>query len=269
MSDICREWGEKFGDTGHPIRIHLIGVAGSGMSGLASLLLTLGHRVSGSDRVVSGETGRLEVAGLQFSSPHSAEAVADADVVIYSSAIKPGNAAYDAAVEKGIPLLRRAEALSAIMMGKKGIVVGGTHGKTTTSALTAHVLRVGGKAPSHYVGAEIPILGANARWDEKGEFFVAEGDESDGTLVNFHPEHSILLNVEEEHLDHYTGGLDQICETFGQFSDQTAGKIFYCGEDVNACRVCASRANAVSYGWRKELNFSAGDLSPKIGRAHV
>lgn len=263
MSDICREWGEKFGDTGHPIRIHLIGVAGSGMSGLASLLLTLGHRVSGSDRVVSGETGRLEVAGLQFSSPHSAEAVADADVVIYSSAIKPGNAAYDAAVEKGIPLLRRAEALSAIMMGKKGIVVGGTHGKTTTSALTAHVLRVGGKAPSHYVGAEIPILGANARWDEKGEFFVAEGDESDGTLVNFHPEHSILLNVEEEHLDHYTGGLDQICETFGQFSDQTAGKIFYCGEDVNACRVCASRANAVSYGWRKELNFSAGDLSPR------
>ncbi|MEM7601938.1 MAG: UDP-N-acetylmuramate--L-alanine ligase, partial [Verrucomicrobiota bacterium] len=263
MSRICEVWGEKFGDRETTLRVHLIGVAGSGMSGLASLLLGLGHRVSGSDRVTSGETERLEKAGLAFSSPHSAEAVSDAEVVIYSSAIKPGNAALDAANDLNIPLLRRAEALASIMMSKKGVVVAGTHGKTTTSALAAHVLKVGAKSPSHYVGAEIPILGTNANWDDKGEFFVAEGDESDGTLVNFHPEHAILLNVEEEHLDFYQDGIDQIRAVFGQFCDQTSGKIFYCGDDEHAREVCGNRLNAVSYGWRRELDFSAGDLAPK------
>lgn len=262
MSDLCKEWGARFARREDRLRVHLIGVAGSGMSGLGSLLLGLGHRVSGSDRVTSRETARLEKAGLVFSSPHSAEAVTDADVVVYSSAIKPGNAAYDEAIRRGIPLLRRAEALSAIMQGKKGVVVAGTHGKTTTSSLAAHVLKVGAKSPSHYVGAEIPILGTNANWDENGEYFVAEGDESDGTLVNFHSEHAILLNVEAEHLDFYDG-IDAICAVFGQFCDQTAGKIFYCGEDTNARRVCKGRPNAVSYGWSDECDFSATNLSPR------
>jgi len=262
MSDLCKEWGVRIGKRDEPLRVHLIGVAGSGMSGLASLLLGLGHRVSGSDKVTSRETERLEKAGLQFSSPHSAAAVIGADAVIYSSAIKPGNASYDEAVKRGIPLLRRAEALSAIMWGKKGIVVAGTHGKTTTSSLAAHVLKVGAKSPSHYVGAEIPILGTNANWDEKGEYFVAEGDESDGTLVNFHPEHAILLNVEAEHLDFYDG-IDAICAVFGQFCDQTAGKIIYCGEDLHARRVCQDRSNAISYGWNREHDISASDLSPR------
>ncbi|HCN77437.1 MAG TPA: UDP-N-acetylenolpyruvoylglucosamine reductase, partial [Verrucomicrobiales bacterium] len=173
----------------HPMRINLIGVAGSGMSGLASLLLALGHKVSGSDKVTTLETARLQKLGLQFFSPHSEQEVAECDMVIYSSAIKPGNVAYEAAYKQGIPLVRRAEALAAVMANKKGIIVGGTHGKTTTSALTAHVLRQGGLKPSHYVGAEIPILGSNAHWDTGGELFVAEGDESDGTLVHFHPQH--------------------------------------------------------------------------------
>jgi UDP-N-acetylmuramate--alanine ligase len=262
MSDICRDWGIRFASRKERLRVHLIGVAGSGMSGLGSLLLGLGHRVSGSDRVTSKETERLEKVGLVFSSPHTAEAVSDADVVVYSSAIKPGNAAYDEAVARGIPLLRRAEALSAIMQGKKGVVVAGTHGKTTTSALAAHVLKVGAKSPSHYVGAEIPILGTNANWDEQGEYFVAEGDESDGSLVNFHPEHAILLNVEAEHLDFYDG-IDAICAVFGQFCDQTAGKVIYCGEDMNARRVCMGRDNAISYGWSDECDFFATNLSPR------
>lgn len=262
MSDICKEWAKRFNQDTEPVRVHLIGVAGSGMSGLASLLLGLGHKVSGSDRVTSTETERLETVGLLFSSPHSAASVEGVDVVIYSSAIKAGNAAFDATVAAGIPMLRRAEALSAIMQGKKGIVVAGTHGKTTTSALAAHVLKVGAKNPSHYVGAEIPILGTNANWDPKGEYFIAEGDESDGTLVNFFSEHAILLNVEAEHLDFYDG-LDAICDVFGQFCDQTSGKIFYCGDDANARRVCAHRDNAVSYGWGEDVDFVASNLSPK------
>ncbi|MEM7698920.1 MAG: UDP-N-acetylmuramate--L-alanine ligase [Verrucomicrobiota bacterium] len=256
------EWAARFADRENPCRVHLIGVAGSGMSGLASLLLGLGHRVSGSDRVTSGETQRLESVGLMFSSPHSAAAVSDAEVVIFSSAIKPGNAAYDEAISLGIPMLRRAEALSVIMGSKKGVVIAGTHGKTTTSALAAHVLRVGAKNPSHYVGAEIPILGTNAHWDEKGELFVAEGDESDGTLVNFHSEHAVLLNVEAEHLDHYES-LDAIDQVFDQFCRQTHQTIYYCGDDIGARRVAGGFSNAVSYGLDRELDYSAGELSPK------
>ena len=232
------------------------------MSGLASLFLGLGHRVSGSDKVTSLETERLEGAGLRFWCPHTGEAVADADVVVYSSAVKKGNAAFDAAVKAGIPLLRRAEALAAIMNGRRGIVVAGTHGKTTTSALTAHMLRIGGKAPSHYVGAEIPVLGTNAHWEPGSGPFVAEGDESDGTLVNFFPEYGILLNVEAEHLDYFKD-LEAICSVFRQFCDQCRGGVIFCGEDKMASELCVGRKEGISYGWSRHFDFSASDPAPK------
>jgi UDP-N-acetylmuramate--L-alanine ligase/UDP-N-acetylenolpyruvoylglucosamine reductase len=244
----------------HPMRIDLIGVAGSGMSGLASLLLTLGHKVSGSDKVTTLETDRLVKAGLQFFTPHSEKEVVDCDMVIYSSAIKPGNVAYEAAFKQGIPLVRRAEALAAIMAGKKGVIVAGTHGKTTTSALTAHVLRQGGMKPSHYVGAEIPILGSNAHWDAEGELFVVEGDESDGTLVNFTPEHSIILNIEPEHLDFYAD-IEAIKVVFRQLLSQTPGHWIYCAEDPVASEVCASHPNAVSYGWDTQQHDFAASIT--------
>ena len=230
-----------------PRRIHLIGVAGSGMSGLAGLLLSLGHRVSGSDKVDTAEVRRLQGEGLAFQSPHQARTVHDAEIVIYSSAVKAGNPAYDEAIRLGKTMLRRAEALAALMMGRRGILVAGMHGKTTTSAMAAHVLRAGGLHPCHYVGAEIPILGTNAHWDQKGEYFVAEGDESDGTVALFHPEHSIVLNVEEEHLDYYAD-LSAIEAVFRRLLDQTSGRIFFCRDDVNAARLCEGRANAVSFG---------------------
>lgn len=232
---------------GSPRRIHLIGVAGSGMSGIAGLLLTLGHRVSGSDKVDTVEVKRLQSLGLAFHTPHRAEDVADAQLVIYSSAIREGNAAYDAARRMGTVMVRRAEALAALMLGKKGILVCGMHGKTTVSSMAAHVLRAAGAHPSHYVGAEIPILGTNARWDAGGEYFVAEGDESDGTIVHYHPEHAIVLNIEPEHLDHYAdlGAIDAV---FSRLLDQTADKIFYCADDPGATRVCGGRPRAVSYG---------------------
>lgn len=230
-----------------PRHIHLIGVAGSGMSGIAALLLGLGHKVSGSDKVDTKEVGRLVKKGLLFHSPHSADCIQGAGIVIYSSAIKTGNPAYDEALRQGIPLARRADALAAIMDSKKGIIVCGMHGKTTTSAMTAHILRAGGFKPCHYVGAEIPILGTNARWDSEGEWFVAEGDESDGTLVNYHPEHAIVLNIEPEHLDFYKN-LAAIDAVYKSLITQTSGKIFYCADDEGATRVCSSHPKAISYG---------------------
>ncbi|HEX8280550.1 MAG TPA: Mur ligase domain-containing protein, partial [Chthoniobacterales bacterium] len=148
-------------------RIHLIGVAGSGMSGIAALLLELGHQVSGSDRVGTLETDRLQRLGLRFHLKHIAQDAADAEFVVYSSAIKDDNPILAAARAAGKRTLRRAEALAAIMLGKRGIVIAGMHGKTTTSSMSAHVFREGGMHPSHYVGAEIPILGANAHWNPR------------------------------------------------------------------------------------------------------
>ena len=230
-----------------PLRIHLIGVAGSGMSGIAALLLALGHRVRGSDRSDTVEVERLRRKGLHFTTPHRADLVHDADLVIYSSAIHPGNPAYDAALALDKQMARRAEVLAAVMQGKQGVVVCGMHGKTTSSAMAAHVLRAGGLKPSHYVGAEIPILGTNARWDSEGEHLVAEGDESDGTLVHYHPRHAIVLNIEPEHLDYYPD-LAAIDAVFTRLISQTSGNIYYWADDAGAARVCSSCERSIAVG---------------------
>ena len=253
--------------TGSARRIHLIGVAGSGMSGIAGLCLALGHRVSGSDKASNVETARLQTLGLDFSSPANPEKVRDAELVIFSSAIKPAHPDYARTTELGLPLVRRADALAAIMRQKKGIVIAGMHGKTTTSSMSAHVLRAAGLHPSHYVGAEIPILGTNALWDAAGEWFVAEADESDGTIVNYHPEHAVILNIEEEHLDFYAD-LAAIERVFAQLLAQTAGSVFYCADDKNATRICSAHPRAISYGAVSSADYRFEDVHPKDFQTH-
>ncbi|WP_411826176.1 UDP-N-acetylmuramate--L-alanine ligase [Luteolibacter sp. AS25] len=258
MSDLT----SQLTDLSTPQKIHLIGVAGSGMSGLALLLLGMGHTVSGCDRVTTSETDRMQGLGLIFSSPQTAEPIKGQDIVVYSSAIKPGNPAYDAALENKIPLIRRAECLAAILHTKAGMVISGTHGKTTTSSMTAHLLRESALLPSYYVGAEIPILGANAKWEEEGEYMVAEGDESDGTLALYKPKHSVILNIEAEHLDFYRD-LDHVKEVFTKLADQTSGKIIYCAECPTSHEICSARENSVSYGWEttdEETNYTASNI---------
>lgn len=236
--------------------IHLIGVAGSGMSGIAALLLELGHDVRGSDKARTLETERLQQLGLRFFSPHKAEDAADAELIIFSSAIRQDNPILVGARSGRISAIRRAEALAAIMRGKRGIIIAGMHGKTTTAAMTAHVLRGGQLHPSHYVGAEIPILGSNAHWDPRGEYFVAEGDESDGTLQLFHPEHALILNIEEEHLDFYKD-LPAIEKVFLKLLAQTSRTVFYCADDSHAARICGTRPGAISYGFVEHARYRA------------
>ena len=259
-------------------QIHLVGVAGSGMSGLAGLLITLGHAVSGSDKATTTETDRLQRLGLRFHDQHRPEHADAAELVVFSSAIKDDNPILLATQGSGKPLARRAEAVAAIMQSKRGIVIAGMHGKTTTSAMAAHVLREGGLHPSHYVGAEIPILGTNAHWDSRGEYFVAEGDESDGTLRCFHPEHALILNIEEEHLDYYAD-LAAIEKVFAQLIDQTSGMVLYNVDDPNTARLCAKRKHAISYGFSEQADYRGRDVELRhfgsafsvyqIGRAHV
>src|SRR5437870_4261091 len=240
-------------------RVHLIGVAGSGMSGIAALLIELGHNVSGSEKVSTLETDRLQRLGLRFFPQHRAEDASEADLIVFSSAIKIDNPILISARDSGKPVVRRAEALAAIMRGKRGVVIAGMHGKTTTSAMTAHVLREGGLHPSHYVGAEIPILGTNAHWDPRCEYFVAEGDESDGTLRYFHPELALILNIEEEHLDFYPD-LAAIENVFRQLLAQTTGKVFYCADEPNATRICRSSDRIICYGLSDEADYRATDI---------
>ncbi len=245
-------------DRENPVHVHLIGVAGSGMSGLALLLLGMGHRVSGSDRVTSGETQRMQGLGLIFSSPHRADEVHGCDVVVYSSAIREDNVARVAAREHDIPCIRRADCLAAILHTRQGVIISGTHGKTTTSAMCAHVLRRSGEMPCHYVGAEIPVLGSNAHWEEKASLMVAEGDESDGTLALYQPEHCVVLNIEEEHLDFYRD-LAHIKEVFTKLLDQTKGKKIYFSGCAVTKELCASRDGAISYGW-EDADFVASEI---------
>jgi UDP-N-acetylmuramate--alanine ligase len=237
-------------------RIHLVGVAGSGMSGIAALLIKLGHTVSGSDKVSSVETDRLQRLGLRFHQGHRPEHVRDAELIVFSSAIRTENPILVSACDCGKPIVRRAEALAAIMRARRGIIIAGMHGKTTTSAMTAHVLREGALHPSHYVGAEIPILGTNAHWDAHGEYFVAEGDESDGTVALFHPEHTLILNIEEEHLDFYAD-LVAIENVFAQLIAQTTGKVFYNIDDRNAARLCRPFTRGISYGFAASADYRA------------
>lgn len=258
------ELSKRLIDSDHPMKIHLIGVAGSGMSGIALLLIGMGHIVSGSDRVTSDETERMQGLGLIFSSPHSAEAVTDVDLVVYSSAIRPSNEAFAKATELGIRCIRRAECLAAVLATKKGILISGTHGKTTTSAMCAHVMRRGAARPSHYVGAEIPVLGSNAHWDEEGDYMVAEGDESDGTLQLYTTEHTVILNVEEEHLDFYKNGIEDIKAVFRKAISQTKGSVIYCSECEVASSLSKEHHSSVSYGW-KDADYTATNIHEQGG----
>ncbi|NWK56374.1 UDP-N-acetylmuramate--L-alanine ligase [Verrucomicrobiaceae bacterium N1E253] len=257
------ELSRRLTNNENPISVHLIGVAGSGMSGLALLLLGMGHRVSGSDRVTTSETDRMQGLGLRFSSPHHADEVHDADVVVYSSAIREDNVARAEARKLGIPCIRRAECLAAILHTREGVIIAGTHGKTTTSAMCAHVLRRGGIVPCHYVGAEIPVLGTNAHWQEEAELMIAEGDESDGTLALYQPRHTVVLNIEEEHLDFYRD-INHIKEVFTQVLDQTKEhKIYFSGCPV-ASELCKNRPGAISYGW-ENADYIATDIGESGG----
>jgi len=240
-------------------KIHLVGVAGSGMSGIAALLLELGHQVSGSDKASTVETDRLQRLGLRFHENHHADDASDADLIVFSSAITINNPILLSARDFGKSTVRRAEALAAIMRTKRAILIAGMHGKTTTSAMTAHVLREASLHPSHYVGAEIPILGSNAHWDPLGEYFVAEGDESDGSLRCFHPEHTLILNIEEEHLDFYVD-LAAIEKVFAQLIEQTTGILFYSADDANTVRLCSRRKPAVSYGFSENADYRGTDI---------
>jgi UDP-N-acetylmuramate--alanine ligase len=240
--------------------IHLVGVAGSGMSGLARLLAQRGHQVTGSDLDEESYVAEFEKRGIKLFHGHSADHILSPDFVCYSSAIPTDNAELLEAQRRGIPLVRRARALSALVSPQSPLVISGMHGKTTTTSMVAWILKSAKKNPSFFVGSTVPILSTNAEIGS-GKEFVIEADESDGTMREFVPEDLVILNIEPEHLDFYEN-LDAIERAFENFASTVKGRIIYCADNEISRRLGSRFKNGISYSIeaKSSKGWSAVDI---------
>lgn len=242
--------------------IHFVGIGGIGMSGIAEVLLSLGEnfRVTGSDLKRSQITEHLEKMGAVISEGHKAENIIGADVIVTSSAIRDENPEIIAARQKQIPVIPRAEMLAELMrLYRHGIAVAGTHGKTTTTSMIAHLMTATGFDPSVVVGGRVASLGSNARHG-RGEYIIVEADESDGSLLLLTPTIAVLTNIDSDHLDHFTGGIDQIKQCFVAFANSVPfyGTIVLCLDDQNVQEIIPQLTRrTISYGSAAQSDISS------------
>lgn len=197
------------------MKIHMIGIGGAGMSGIAKVLKDRGHEVTGSDLKESNYTRALENAGIPVYIGHASQQVGDVDQVVTSTAIPPTNLEYLEAQRRSIPIIPRAAALASILEGARGIAIAGTHGKTTTTSMTTHALRALGESPTALVGGELNDTGSNVLQGDS-DIIVAEADESDRSLLHLRPTAAVITNVEFDHPDFYSS-LEDVMQTFEKF----------------------------------------------------
>ena len=212
-------------------QIHLVGIGGSGMSGIAEVLLTLGYKVTGSDLQASDPTRRLEELGGRIFFGHQESNVGEAQVVVISSAVSAQNPEVMAAKAKQIPVIPRAEMLAELMRLKFGVAIAGAHGKTTTTSMVANVLAQGGLDPTMVIGGKVNALGSHARLG-RGDLLVAEADESDGSFLRLSPIIAAVTNLDREHLEYY-GSMERINECFLEFINKVPfyGLSVLCADD--------------------------------------
>jgi UDP-N-acetylmuramate--alanine ligase len=244
-----------------PEPVHLIGIGGAGMSGIAVVLAAFGIKVTGSDLKVSRYTRHLAEAGIDVHIGHRAENLGDAAEVVISSAIPEQNVELTEARRRGLPVVQRAEMLARVMQLRRGIAVAGTHGKTTTSSMISHVLHHLGMDPTFLVGGELNDIGSNAAMG-RGEWLVAEADESDGSLLFLRPEVAIVTNVELDHHSHYAC-LDDVRDVFARFAAllPADGRLVLVEGSGGEYLRAATAARVVTVG------IGAGDLSADVARA--
>ena len=241
--------------------IHMVGIGGTGMSGIAEVLLNLGYRVSGSDLQENEATERLARLGARIFKGHSPDNITMTDVVVISSAVKEDNVEVRKARSLLIPVIPRAEMLAELMRMKYGVAVAGSHGKTTTTSMTAAVLEAGGYDPTIIVGGRLNTLGANAKLGE-GDFIVAEADESDRSFLFLSPFIAVLTNIDEEHLDQYRS-LEDLKKTFTSFANKVP---FYCPvvlclDDPNLQSIIPDiERRIITYGFSAQADVSARDF---------
>ncbi|MEM7438154.1 MAG: UDP-N-acetylmuramate--L-alanine ligase [Pseudomonadota bacterium] len=250
--------------------IHFVGIGGIGMSGIAEVLLNHGYSVQGSDLRPSKITDRLADMGARISFPQLAENLEDAEVVVISSAIKPGNPELDSARARGLPVVRRAEMLAELMRLKSNVAIAGTHGKTTTTTMVSTLLDAGGIDPTVINGGIIHAYGSNARMGQ-GEWMVVEADESDGTFNRLPATIAVVTNIDPEHMEHY-GTFDALRDAFYTFvSNIPFYGVAICNTDHPEVQSLVGRLNdrrVITYGFNKQADVRAENLRYAKGVAH-
>ncbi|MEP7213716.1 MAG: UDP-N-acetylmuramate--L-alanine ligase [Acidobacteriota bacterium] len=247
----------------HVKRIHFIGIGGIGMSGIAEVLCNLGFSVSGSDIKRSKNTDRLEqLYKMRIVEGHAAENIQDAQVVVYSSAVRPDNPEVLSAKQRGIPVIPRAEMLAELMTLKPyAVAISGTHGKTSTTSMVATILNHAGIDPTTVVGGVVDTLGSNAKMGNS-DWFVTEADESDRSFLMLYPTIAVVTNIDKEHMESYKG-MDDVVQCFTDFVNKVPffGAAVICLDDPNVQLIIPNiKRRRVTYGLTAQADISAHDI---------
>ena len=249
-------------------RVHFVGIGGSGMSGIAEVLCTLGYEVSGSDNADNAATRRLASLGARVMRGHNASNVLGTDCVVVSSAIRHDNPELMEARSQRIPIVPRAMMLAELMRFRRGIAVAGTHGKTTTTSLTAAVLSEGGLDPTFVIGGQLLAAGANAKLGD-GQWLVAEADESDGSFLRLNPLMAVITNIDSDHLENYGNDFARVQAAFAEFLQRLPfyGLAVLCIDDPEVAALAADTPRHVmSYGFAENADVRAEDVTQEGGR---
>lgn len=241
--------------------IHFVGIGGSGMSGIAEVLLNLGYTVSGSDLGSNAATQRLAELGAKVTRGHAAENVEGADAIVTSTAVKADNPEVMAARAKRIPIVPRAMMLAELMRLKQGIAIAGTHGKTTTTSLVASILAQGGLDPTFVIGGRLNSAGANAKLGA-GDFIVAEADESDASFLNLSPVIEVITNIDADHMETYDHSFAKLKQAFVEFTQRLPfyGVAMLCIDDPNVREIMPFISKPITtYGFREDAQVRAID----------
>ncbi|MFT4198669.1 MAG: UDP-N-acetylmuramate--L-alanine ligase [Pseudoxanthomonas sp.] len=243
-------------------RVHFVGIGGSGMSGIAEVLCTLGYEVSGSDTADNAATRRLASLGARVMRGHNASNVLGTDCVVVSSAIRADNPELMEARSQRIPVVPRAMMLAELMRFRRGIAVAGTHGKTTTTSLTAAVLSEGGLDPTFVIGGQLLAAGANAKLGQ-GQWLVAEADESDGSFLRLNPLIAVVTNIDADHLENYGNDFARVQAAFAEFLQRLPfyGLAVLCIDDPEVARLAAETPRHVmTYGLSEGADIRAENV---------
>jgi UDP-N-acetylmuramate--alanine ligase len=253
----------------HKIKhIHFVGIGGSGMNGIAEVLLNLGFQVSGSDLAESGVTQRLQTLGATIHYGHDSNNLQDADAVVTSTAVKADNPEVVAARERRIPIVPRAVMLAELMRLRQGIAVAGTHGKTTTTSLVTSVLAKGGYDPTFVIGGRLNSSGANARLGT-GEFIVAEADESDASFLYLTPILAVITNIDADHMETYGHDFNKLKQAFVDFIERLPfyGRAMLCVDDENVRDILPRISKPITtYGFSEGAQIRAVNVRHEGGK---
>ena len=242
--------------------VHFIGIGGYGMSAIAKVMLEMGYEVSGSDIAHQELTEKLMAKGALVYIGHEAKHVQGADLVVYSTALSHDNVERVRAAELNIPIIHRSQMLARLMDEKKGVAVAGAHGKTTTSSMISLVMVQCGQDPTYIIGGEIMKYASNAKAG-KGDYVIAEADESDGSFLQYHPTLAIVTNIEADHLENYDGDFAKLKQAYAQFLSQVkpGGKAIICLDDRNIKELLPHLdCEWITYGIDQPADYMATDI---------